>query len=376
MKTEWGRLIIEKRFGAKPKIKPKVQRCSATEYGGIEKLSEQLTVKNRKISAGRPANSVEEFEEQSEVDVIVERLSQSFEFSRTIPPRVPYKGIEKELFKEVEGKVFDRWKGLQRCTVFERNIEIWRQLWITCERSDVIVQIVDARNPEFFLNDDIRKLYPKKEHVVLINKSDLSSNRTEIKGYRCFHYSALEGKSLLKFVLGYKGKMVGFVGYPNVGKSSTINSIMNSKRVKVSQTPGKTRHIQTIYIEDGPCLLDCPGLVFPRHRKLDLILHGILNVDQLLDLNSSVDYIIEFIGIGKLCRFYSLKGFYNDSRYSKGTNYINLMSMSKGWETSRCLKTIVKDFVSGKIPYEKIDENCLEAMFDWYEKEIPQKSFM
>lgn len=32
-------------------------------------------------------------------------------------------------------------------TPFERNLEVWRQLWRVIERSDLVVQIVDARNP-------------------------------------------------------------------------------------------------------------------------------------------------------------------------------------------------------------------------------------
>lgn len=32
-------------------------------------------------------------------------------------------------------------------TPFERNIEVWRQLWRVVERSHIIVQIVDGRNP-------------------------------------------------------------------------------------------------------------------------------------------------------------------------------------------------------------------------------------
>jgi ribosome biogenesis GTPase A len=34
------------------------------------------------------------------------------------------------------------------------------------------------------------------------------------------------------------------VGYPNVGKSSTINVLLQDHRVAVSSTPGKTRHFQ------------------------------------------------------------------------------------------------------------------------------------
>ena len=35
-------------------------------------------------------------------------------------------------------------------TPFEKNLEVWRQLWRVVERSKVVVQIVDARNPLLF----------------------------------------------------------------------------------------------------------------------------------------------------------------------------------------------------------------------------------
>jgi len=41
--------------------------------------------------------------------------------------------------------------------------------------------------------------------------------------------------------------VVGLVGYPNVGKSSTINSLLTYKKVSVSATPGKTKHFQVQY---------------------------------------------------------------------------------------------------------------------------------
>ena len=34
----------------------------------------------------------------------------------------------------------------KRTTPFEKNIEVWRQLWRVLERSDMLLQIVDARN--------------------------------------------------------------------------------------------------------------------------------------------------------------------------------------------------------------------------------------
>jgi large subunit GTPase 1 len=38
-------------------------------------------------------------------------------------------------------------KSPLRVTPFEKNLEVWRQLWRVIERSDIAVQVVDARNP-------------------------------------------------------------------------------------------------------------------------------------------------------------------------------------------------------------------------------------
>ncbi len=35
-------------------------------------------------------------------------------------------------------------------TPYEKNLDVWRQLWRVVERSDVLVQIVDARMPTFY----------------------------------------------------------------------------------------------------------------------------------------------------------------------------------------------------------------------------------
>ncbi|CBZ23375.1 conserved hypothetical protein [Leishmania mexicana MHOM/GT/2001/U1103] len=81
--------------------------------------------------------------------------------------------------------------------------------------------------------------------------------------------------------------MVGLVGYPNVGKSSTINAILGCKKVVVSATPGKTKHFQTLMIpnERRVALCDCPGLVFPSFAttKAQMVCDGILPVDTATD---------------------------------------------------------------------------------------------
>ena len=42
-------------------------------------------------------------------------------------------------------------------TPFEKNIEVWKQLWRVIEKSHILLQIVDARNPYFFYSEDLEK---------------------------------------------------------------------------------------------------------------------------------------------------------------------------------------------------------------------------
>ncbi len=59
-------------------------------------------------------------------------------------------------------------------TPFERNLEVWRQLWRTCERSDLIVQIVDARNPLSFRSEDLAK------YVLELNLEEIGEDGEKI----------------------------------------------------------------------------------------------------------------------------------------------------------------------------------------------------
>ncbi|XP_020504762.2 guanine nucleotide-binding protein-like 1 [Labrus bergylta] len=97
---------------------------------------------------------------------------------------------------------------------------------------------------------------------------------------------------------------IGCIGFPNVGKSSVINSLVGRKVVSVSRTPGHTKYFQTYYLTQTVKLCDCPGLVFPsRVDKQIQILAGIYPVSQLQEPYSSVGYLCErtpFLSVLKL----------------------------------------------------------------------------
>lgn len=262
-------------------------------------------------------------------------------------------------------------------TPFEKNLEVWRQLWRVVERSDVVIQIVDARNPLLYYCEDLYRYVTQemgRSHLLLLNKADLLSERMisrwetyfkthnlEVLFFSAFKSSVNEAvhdsrvvgvQQLINILHTYERKapqtqdnqrlVVGMCGYPNVGKSSTINVLLERvaiaeqeatataaaiadsapdeethegptrtesglsddlqttseppsesstktaphkhiKRVAVSSTPGKTKHFQTLVLTASVLLCDCPGLVFPNFSssKSELITSGVLSIDQM-----------------------------------------------------------------------------------------------
>ncbi|CEG41388.1 large subunit gtpase 1 [Plasmopara halstedii] len=86
--------------------------------------------------------------------------------------------LEKETFMEWRRNIamLEASSDHQEVTPFEKNLEVWRQLWHVRERSDVIVQIVDARNPLFYRSTDL-DAYAKegempRRTLLIVNKSD------------------------------------------------------------------------------------------------------------------------------------------------------------------------------------------------------------
>eukprot|EP00536_Pseudo-nitzschia_multiseries_P007214 jgi/Psemu1/151645/gw1.166.53.1 len=123
-----------------------------------------------------------------------ERVNSNFAFKELSVPRRPawdatttaaeLDKLEKDSFLEWRRAIAEREEEISLrsssisslgVTPFEKNIEIWRQLWRVLERCSCIVQIVDARNPLFYLSQDL-KAYTTKElgkpMLLLINKSD------------------------------------------------------------------------------------------------------------------------------------------------------------------------------------------------------------
>ena len=108
-----------------------------------------------------------------------------------IPKKPRYtQGMSKVEFEKLEIEAFLNWrknlaleeeKNLNYAiTPFEKNIEVWKQLWLVVDKCEVLIIILDGRNPLYFrcpdLENYIKEVSNDKEIFFIINKSDLLSS--------------------------------------------------------------------------------------------------------------------------------------------------------------------------------------------------------
>ena len=391
----------------------------------------------------------------------------------TVPRRPPWdeKTTPQELDRLERASLLEWRRGLAELqetddllmTPFERNLEVWRQLWRVIERSDLVVQIVDARNPLLFRSEDLEKyvkeVNPKKNNLLLVNKADMmtlaqrelwadyfESARINYKFFSASLAKALtealhldedsvadepvptkdnaaevvderdrlteEAKRLdlqedvddqeqwvteehLDEDVDQRTRIltvdelealflenapevdssdpkhprktqIGLVGYPNVGKSSTINALIGAKKVSVSSTPGKTKHFQTIHLSPDVILCDCPGLVFPNFAttKAELVCNGILPIDQLREFTGPAGLVARRIPQSFFEALYGIKVYTRPLEEGgigipTAEEILIAYALARGFtktgqgqpDESRAARYILKDYVNGKLLY-------------------------
>lgn len=146
---------------------------------------------------------------------------------------------------------------------------------------------------------------------------------------------------------------VGFIGYPNVGKSSIINTLRKKKVCKVAPIAGETKVWQYITLMRRIYLIDCPGVVYPSaETDTEKVLKGVVRVELV---NNPEDYIEEVLKRVK-------KDYINKTyKISSWTNHIDFLEqlakktgklLKKGEpDIPTSAKMMLNDWQRGKLPF-------------------------
>ncbi|XP_046657196.1 nucleolar GTP-binding protein 2-like [Daphnia pulicaria] len=253
---------------------------------------------------------------------------------------------------------------------------IWGELYKVIDCSDVIIQVLDARDPLGTrckqVEAYIRKEKSHKQLFFVLNKVDLVPTwitqrwvKTLSSEYptMAFRSSMTHpfGKGSLINLLRQFGKLhsdkkqisVGFIGYPNVGKSSVINTLRSKKVCKVAPIAGETKVWQYITLMRRIFLIDCPGVVFPTgETDEEKVLKGVVQVEKLKTPEDFIPAVLERVKKEYLSRVYRL----ND--WKDATDFLDQMArrtgrLLKGGEpdNNAVARMVLNDWQRGKLPF-------------------------
>jgi nuclear GTP-binding protein len=147
---------------------------------------------------------------------------------------------------------------------------------------------------------------------------------------------------------------VGLIGYPNVGKSSVVNTLKSKKVANVAPIPGETKVWQYITLTKKIYLIDCPGIVPPNQNDTpqDLVLRGTVRVENVENPEQYIDGMLKRVKQHHLERTYLMKGWNNH------VEFLEMIARKSGKllkggepDLDGVAKTVLNDFVRGKIPH-------------------------
>ena len=169
----------------------------------------------------------------------------------------------------------------------------WNVLRKIIGKSDVVLEVVDARVPDITRSRKVERLAESlgKKLIIVINKCDLIpkhaaeawKRKFEEQGYLTVFISARERlgtrilRSTVKKSVPKKPVIAAIVGYPKVGKSTIINILKGRHAATTSPIPGSpgyTTHIRTYRIDKNLYIIDTPGVLPPLGEDVIAFLRG------------------------------------------------------------------------------------------------------
>ena len=108
---------------------------------------------------------------------------------------------------------------------------------------------------------------------------------------------------------------VGVIGYPNVGKSSLINSMKKQRSAGVSANAGFTKSLQVVEIDSKVKIIDSPGVILTNEDEVTLVLRNQINASEVKDPVTPINEILKRVNKEEILIYYTIANFENPTQF-------------------------------------------------------------
>lgn len=261
---------------------------------------------------------------------------------------------------------------------------IYNELFKVIDSSDVVLQVLDVRDPmgtrSPYLENYLKKEKPFKHLLLVLNKCDLVpvyitkawvkqlSKEFPTLSFRASQSNPFGKADMIslfrQFVALHKDKKqisIGVVGYPNVGKSSLINTLRAKKVCDVAPRAGETKVWQYISLMKGLYLIDCPGVVHPQNdTDTEIVLRNVVRVENIQEPESHIEELLSRVETAFIRKYYKIMQ-WEDSHDFLEQLATRTGKLLKGGipDINTVAKMVLNDWQRGRLPYyvkpDKID---------------------
>ena len=269
-------------------------------------------------------------------------------------------------------------------------------------RTDLVIELCDARLPHSSRNPELGRMISGKRHVLFLNKCDLA-DPAQTKAWLQFFRSKGEDAFIVSAVTLRTRETIDIIdrvtreivekanergirktvrsmviGVPNVGKSTLINRLRGCAVARTGDRPGVTKSNQWVRISPYLELLDTPGMLWPRlddqNAAMKLCWIGTVP-DDIVDMSEITISLLE--NMKKVIPEEMKKRFHISDLNAEGVALLDAVCRGRGWllkgnryDYDRCCSVVMDEFRSGKLGKISLEtpNSGKDAPNDWQNK--------
>ena len=294
----------------------------------------------------------------------------------------------------------------------------YRELNKVLDAADILLEVLDVRDPMGCRSSSVETKFMgterEKRVVIVLTKIDLVPPEVTMQWLRYFRREhpciafkssaqksgqgnqklghvggglkknsekldtamCIGGDTLLQLLKNYsrthnmkKAITVGVIGYPNVGKSSLINSLKRSRAVGVSATPGYTKVLQEVQLDSKVKLIDSPGVIFEEDDADNQSGAASLLLRNCVSPDTMIDPVPAAAAICARCKIEQLMELYHIPQYRSADEFLWHLAKQQGKllkggvpDRARAARLLVRDWNVGKIPFYTLPPETTRKM--------------